>query len=607
MKNLYYCKKRLKKYKNDEKIYEFDKKLRILFLDFLEVVELNFRKNFFISLQNNDINIFDRKYYKEKYIKKIEKFSKNKKEYFENKKINYLKNDWNFNYFILIENLTFWELITIFQNFKSKYKKIISKNYNFNVYLIENWLFISKYLRNICSHYENLFNLKWFFRIDSKEILELLNTNNSFLSYFLMLSILELKILWKTSWQEKVIKLINDYDIQTEQLNLNNKKSLPSKLESEAWKEFSYSLYNFYMKKSNFYSKKIFWQEQIKKYWKLCMLAPMDGYWDSAYRQVVKKIAPHTICVSEFYSADWLVHSKFLADAVLPHTEIEKPLIMQIFWKDPEMFAQAWKIIEKEKYNMFGIDINMGCPAKKVVRSGHGSSLLINEETAFKIVEEIDKATKLPISVKTRLSFDWGQDLIKFGKWLEKAWAKLMTVHWRTAKQAYTGTADWSQIYKLKEELKIPVIWNWDVQNYEDWMKKVKNLDWFMIGRASFGNPWCFIWEKHSLEYSHLKKENFVNWSYHPSLLEILEIMEFHAEKLVETKGEKKWNLEIRKHLVQYLKNFPWVKKYRKRLVTTESFENTKNILEEIKIEFKDFLDKRPWLGEISKDDLNIN
>jgi abortive infection bacteriophage resistance protein len=93
MKNLYYCKKRLKKYKNDEKIYEFDKKLRILFLDFLEVVELNFRKNFFISLQNNDINIFDRKYYKEKYIKKIEKFSKNKKEYFENKKINYLKND----------------------------------------------------------------------------------------------------------------------------------------------------------------------------------------------------------------------------------------------------------------------------------------------------------------------------------------------------------------------------------------------------------------------------------------------------------------------------------------------------------------------------------
>jgi tRNA-dihydrouridine synthase len=197
--------------------------------------------------------------------------------------------------------------------------------------------------------------------------------------------------------------------------------------------------------------------------------------------------------------------------------------------------------------------------------------------------------------------------LIKFGKWLEKAWAKLMTVHWRTAKQAYTWTADWTQIYKLKEELKIPVVWNWDVQNYEDWMKKVKNLDWFMIGRASFGNPWCFIWEKHSLEYSHLKKENFVNWAYHPSLLEILEIMEFHAEKLVETKGEKKWNLEIRKHLVQYLKNFPWVKKYRKRLVTTESFENTKKILEEIKIDFKDFLNKRPGLGEISKDHLNIN
>jgi tRNA-dihydrouridine synthase len=256
---------------------------------------------------------------------------------------------------------------------------------------------------------------------------------------------------------------------------------------------------------------------------------------------------------------------------------------------------------------MYGIDINMGCPAKKVVRSWHGSSLLINEQTAFEIVKACDEASKLPISVKTRLSFDWWQDLIRFWKWLEKAGAKLITVHGRTAKQAYTWIADWTQIYKLKEELNIPVVWNWDVQNYEDWMKKVKNLDWFMIGRASFWNPWCFIWEKHLNKYSWLNKENFINWVYYPTLAEILEIMEFHAEKLVETKGEKKWNLEIRKHLVQYLKNFPWVKKYRKQLVTTESFESTKNTINQIKTEFKEFLTKRPWLGEITKEDLEIN
>lgn len=346
---------------------------------------------------------------------------------------------------------------------------------------------------------------------------------------------------------------------------------------------------------------KNFWKEQIDKFWKLCLLAPMDWYWDSAYRQVVKKVAPHVLCVSEFYSADWLYHSKFLADSVLPHTEIEKPLIIQIFGKDPEMFSYAAKIIEKEKYEIFWIDVNMWCPAKKVVRSWHWSSLLINENTAFNIIETMDKSTKLPISVKTRLSFDWGQDLIKFWLGLEKSWCKLLTVHWRTAKQAYTWIADWTQIYKLKEKLNIPVVWNWDVKSFTDWLSKVRNLDWFMIWRASFGNPWCFLWEEH------LKKEQkkyFVDWLYHPSLNEILEIMEFHANALVETKWEHKWSLEIRKHLVQYLKNFPWVKVYRKRLVTTDSFLNTKKILEEIKEEFKDFLDKRPGLWEITKESL---
>ena len=348
---------------------------------------------------------------------------------------------------------------------------------------------------------------------------------------------------------------------------------------------------------------KNFWQEQIEKYWKLCLLAPMDWYGDSAYRQTVRKVAPHAICVSEFFSADWLVHSKRLADQVLPHTDSEKPLIMQIFWKDPEIFAKAAKIIEQEKYDMYWIDVNMWCPAKKVVRSWHWSCLLINEQTAFNIVKTMDESTKLPVSVKTRLSFDGWQDLVKFGLGLQKAWCKLLTVHGRTAKQAYTWIANWEPIYLLKEELNIPVVWNWDIKNFTHWMEKVKNLDWFMIGRWSFWNPWCFLWEEH---LNDSQKEFFVNWQYHPTLQEILDIMEFHAAKLVETKWEKKGSLEIRKHLVQYLKNFPWVKVYRKKLVTTESIENTKKTLEEIKTEFKDFLNKRPWLGEISKESLGI-
>ena len=329
---------------------------------------------------------------------------------------------------------------------------------------------------------------------------------------------------------------------------------------------------------------KDFWKKQIEEKWKLVFLAPMDWYWDSAYRQSVKNIAPNTILVSEFYSADWLVHSKFLADSVLPHHKSEDPLIIQIFWKDPDMFAKAAKIISDPKYNIAGIDINMWCPAKKVVRSGHWSSLMINEETAYNIVKATNDATHLPVSVKTRLSFDWNWDLIRFAKWLEKAWCSLLTVHWRTAKQAYTWQADLDPIYELKKHLKIPVICNWDIKNYDDWMKKVKNLDWFMIGRWSFWNPWCFL-----------------PGEQHPTLSEILTQMEFHALKLVETKWEHKWNLEIRKHLVQYLKNFPWVKKYRKRLVTTDSFENTQKTIADIKIEFCEDLNKRPSLGEIEK------
>ena len=329
---------------------------------------------------------------------------------------------------------------------------------------------------------------------------------------------------------------------------------------------------------------KDFWKKQIKKYWKLVFLAPMDGYGDSAYRQAMKRIAPDIMCISEFYSADWLVHSKFLADSVLPHSEVENPLIIQIFWKDPEMFAKAAKIISDPKYNIAGIDVNMWCPAKKVVRSGHGSSLLINEETAFEIVRALNEATHLPISVKTRLSFDGWQDLIAFAQWLEKAGCSLLTVHGRTATQAYTWQANYEPIYELKKYVNMPIIMNGDVMNYDDGMKKIKNLDGFMIGRWSFWNPWCFL-----------------SWEQHPTLHEILDQMQFHAEKLVETKWEKKWNLEIRKHLVQYLKHFPWVKEYRKRLVTTHSIENTRNVIAEIKEVFKDELDKRPSLWEIEK------
>ncbi|NDK09655.1 tRNA-dihydrouridine synthase family protein [Candidatus Gracilibacteria bacterium] len=345
---------------------------------------------------------------------------------------------------------------------------------------------------------------------------------------------------------------------------------------------------------------KSFWQDQLQIHEKLCFLAPMDGYGDSAYRQSMKRVAPHVYCISEFYSADGLIHSKFLADSVLPHQTIEDPLIIQIFGKDPEVFAKAAKIISDPKYNIAGIDVNMGCPAKKVVRSGHGSSLLINEQTAFDIVKALDEATHLPISVKTRLSFDGNQDLIAFAQGLQKSGAKLVTIHGRTAKQAYTGNADFTNIYELQKHVDIPVIGNGDVENYDDGMKKAQNLNGFMIGRRSFGNPWAFLGKKHFETDTWKDHVNgFKDGIYYPTLGEMLEAMDFHADKLVATKGEKKGSLEIRKHLVQYIKSFPGVKEYRKRLVTTESYSQTQETILELRQKFSADLLKRPGLGEI--------
>lgn len=308
----------------------------------------------------------------------------------------------------------------------------------------------------------------------------------------------------------------------------------------------------------------------------------MDWYCDSAYRQVNKKVAPNIVVVSEFYSANGLVHSKFLKDSVLPHAEIEKPLIIQIFWNDPEMFVKAAKIIEQ--YDVAWIDVNMWCPAKKVVRSGHGSSLIINRDTAFEIIEQMNKHSRLPISVKTRLWFNWSEDLIKFWKWLENAWASFLAIHWRTAAQAYAWNAKFDQIYELKKNVWIPVVCNWDVKDYDDWISKMQNLDGFMIWRASFWNPWCFL----------------PGW-YKPTLEEILLIMDYHADKLIEVKWERRWSLEIRKHLVQYLHSFPGSRIFRKRLVTLNSLEELKEILMDIRLTYPELLNKK--IDDIQRED----
>jgi tRNA-dihydrouridine synthase B len=325
---------------------------------------------------------------------------------------------------------------------------------------------------------------------------------------------------------------------------------------------------------------KNFWKE-LAAQWPINALAPMDGYCDSAYRQIVKSIAPNAVVFAEFYSADGLVHSKTLAPTVLPHQKMELPLIFQIFWKDPDTFAEAAKIIEG--YWATGVDINMGCPAKKVVKSWHGSALMISRDTAFRIVEKMSQAVKIPVSVKTRLGWEDHTPLLDFCKWLENAGANLISVHGRTYKQAFTGQANWAGIFDLKRHLSIPVLGNGDVLSYDHGIQCIQESHWteggveqlngWMIGRASFGNPWCFL-----------------PGNTKPTLREVLRIMGEHARLLLETKGNK-GALEIRKHLVQYLFWFPNVKTYRSRLVQVQSHQDVLDILGDIEREHASLLD----------------
>ncbi|MFA6553752.1 MAG: tRNA-dihydrouridine synthase family protein, partial [Patescibacteria group bacterium] len=190
----------------------------------------------------------------------------------------------------------------------------------------------------------------------------------------------------------------------------------------------------------------------------LVCLAPMDGYTDSAYRRVCKSVNPNIVVFTEFTSADGLQHSAKKLQEKLRHEPDEKPIIAQIFGKNAEAFAEAAKYCEEQGFD--GIDLNMGCPAKKVVKSEHGVALRKKPDLAFRLVETVVKATTLPISVKTRLGWDSDQDLLDFAKGVESSGASLITIHGRTYKQGFADNADWQPIYELKKKLAIPIVGN---------------------------------------------------------------------------------------------------------------------------------------------------
>jgi len=325
-----------------------------------------------------------------------------------------------------------------------------------------------------------------------------------------------------------------------------------------------------------------FWKKLDKPF---KVLAPMAGYTDSAFRLLCRELGADVV-VSELVSADAIYHqskywfkdeegiwrSKRGKDEtleMLKFDEAERPYVVQLFGKYPEKFAFAAKWVS-ENLKPDGIDINMGCPARKVVNSDHGAALLKNPELAVEIVKAVKENTDLPVSVKTRLGWDHDDQILEFAPQLLRAGIDALTIHGRTYKDAFKGAARWDNIYEVKKMLgdRLIIIGNGDISSYEQLSILAKepygetSLDGLMVGRAAFGKPWIF------------SKESVTNY-------ELKSIIQKQAQYMLKIKGEFGM-IEFRKHLVKYIAGFAGAKGLRKKAVTVASFEDVVSLVEEL-------------------------
>lgn len=288
----------------------------------------------------------------------------------------------------------------------------------------------------------------------------------------------------------------------------------------------------------------------------------MDGYTDTPFRRICKEINPNIVVVTEFTSTDGLFHAREKVENRLWFDKIEHPIIAQIYGSSIETFKAATHLCEEMGFD--GIDINMGCPAKKVVKSEQGIALRKNPDLAYKLVEAVAKETYLPVSVKTRLGWDSAEGLVEFGKGLQNAGAKLIMIHGRTYQNPYGCPADFEPIYKLKEALDIPVFGNGGITDVKDGMNKLGNLDGFLIGQAAIGNPWVFT-DKPNRHFSEKR-----------------ETIKKHVEYFREYKGDEATVIQMRKHLLAYVKGIPGASQYRNTLAHVKSIKEIYTTLDSI-------------------------
>ena len=311
------------------------------------------------------------------------------------------------------------------------------------------------------------------------------------------------------------------------------------------------------------------------------LLAPMEDVSDPPFRALCKENGADVV-YTEFISSEGLIRDAAKSVMKLDIYEKERPVGIQIFGSNLESMLQAVDIVEKTKPDI--IDINFGCPVKKVVCKGAGAGILKDIDKMESLTREMVKRTHLPVTVKTRLGWDENSiKIVEVAERIQDAGAKAIAIHGRTRSQMYKGVADWTKIAEVKNNPRmiIPVFGNGDVNSPEKAveMRDKYGLDGAMVGRASIGYPWFFNEVKHFFKNKAHKNP--------PTMLERINMAERHLKMSIDWKGEKLGVLETRRHYSNYFKNIPNFKQYRTKMVTTDHSIELFELFDELKRIFK--------------------
>ncbi len=314
------------------------------------------------------------------------------------------------------------------------------------------------------------------------------------------------------------------------------------------------------------------------------LLAPMEDVSDPPFRAVCKDNGAD-LMYTEFISSEGLIRDAIKSRKKLDIFDYERPVGIQIFGGDEESLSLAAKIVDVTQPDL--LDINFGCPVKKVALKGAGAGVLRDVDLMVRLTAAVVKSTSLPVTVKTRLGWDDKTlNIEEVAERLQDVGIQALAIHGRTRTQMYKGQADWSLIGKVKNNprIHIPIFGNGDIDSPEKALeyKNRYGVDGIMIGRAAIGYPWIFNEIKH-----------FVQTGEHaepPTIEERVNVARKHLHKSVEWKGPVVGINEMRRHYANYLKGMPNIKEYRGKLVTLKEMAEIDAVLDDIAREYRGFV-----------------